>query len=287
MRSRRWCFTLNNYTVGEIERIEALLPDTCRYLLYGKEVAPDTGTPHLQGCLSLVNTKTLSALKKCMGTARIHLEIMRGSWKVNFVYCTKSGDFVERGVIPMDPSEKGLMEKERWRNAVDLAKEGKMEVLSEEHPQIFLCQYSSLKKIARDFSTSPAPLSSEYGEPTGDRNLWIWGPSGVGKTHYATHLEGSHYKKNLNKWWDHYQQQPNVIIDELGPSSAWMGNSLKIWGQEDPFIAEVKGGSENIRPARIIVTSQYSMDQIWGDDEKMLDALERRFYVLHFTEKRY
>lgn len=46
LRSYAWCFTLNNYTDEEIRRLESL---ECERLVVGKEVAPTTGTPHLQG----------------------------------------------------------------------------------------------------------------------------------------------------------------------------------------------------------------------------------------------
>lgn len=45
-----WCFTLNNYTLKEYE---ALQNQECRYLLMGKEIAPTTGTPHIQGYIQL------------------------------------------------------------------------------------------------------------------------------------------------------------------------------------------------------------------------------------------
>ncbi len=48
VQSRRWIFTLNNYTeeeVADLEREEEVFT----YLLFGKEIVSSTGTPHLQG----------------------------------------------------------------------------------------------------------------------------------------------------------------------------------------------------------------------------------------------
>lgn len=39
--SKGWCFTLHNYTEDECVSIQET---GCRYIVYGKEVAPTTGT---------------------------------------------------------------------------------------------------------------------------------------------------------------------------------------------------------------------------------------------------
>ena len=40
----------------------------------------------------------------------------------------------------------------------------------------------------------------------------------------------------------------------------------------------------NIRPLKIVITSQYQMDDIWRDKET-LDALRRRFKEIHVTRE--
>lgn len=51
-RSERWLFVLNNYTTDEEEKISKLIENKAlkiKYLVFGREIAPTTGTPHLQG----------------------------------------------------------------------------------------------------------------------------------------------------------------------------------------------------------------------------------------------
>lgn len=45
-RSRGWCFTWNNYPPNYRLLLDAI---NCRYIIAGQELAPNTGTPHLQG----------------------------------------------------------------------------------------------------------------------------------------------------------------------------------------------------------------------------------------------
>ncbi len=60
---RRWIFTLNNYTeieLGGLQSEEIYFS----FILFGKEIAPTTGTPHLQGYFELPKKKTLGGLKQ-------------------------------------------------------------------------------------------------------------------------------------------------------------------------------------------------------------------------------
>ena len=51
MQRTCWNFTINNYTQADLDQLQAV-PDSSPYaIVYGKEVAPTTGTPHLQGVL--------------------------------------------------------------------------------------------------------------------------------------------------------------------------------------------------------------------------------------------
>nr|QTE03359.1 MAG: putative replication protein [Emberiza spodocephala CRESS-DNA-virus sp.] len=101
-RAKRWVFTLNNYTAQELANLATLGP-TVEYLVFAKEVAPATGTPHLQGFCVFQAQTYLAQAKAALGD-RCHLEVARGSPAQAAQYCKKPDtppeDIYEWGVCP-------------------------------------------------------------------------------------------------------------------------------------------------------------------------------------------
>jgi hypothetical protein len=159
-----------------------------------------------------------------------------------------------------------------------LASEGKFDDID---AQIYICHYNSIKRIHRDVQKKPDDLVLEPGEHIG---IWYYGESGTGKTHTAINDYPDNYRKIANnKWWDGYNGEDNVLMDDLDKAHAYMGYHLKIWADRYAFIAEVKGGSSYIRPKRIIVTSNYKPEDIWTD-VTTLGPINRRFKFIHLSE---
>jgi len=68
-----------------------------------------------------------------------------------------------------------------------------------------------------------------------------------------------------------------VILDDLHPR--WSGKErLKNWGDRFAFVAEYKGGSMLIRPKQIIITSNYTPQQVFSETD--LPPILRRFRVV-------
>ena len=58
---------------------------------------------------------------------------------------------------------------------------------------------------------------------------------------------------------------------------------MKIWADCYAFQYESKGGGGMGRPKRLIVTSNYTIRDIFGEDEAMCEAITRRFEVIELT----
>ena len=58
VKVRGVCWTLFHYTDADLTAIQEYAKDECEYLVFGKEVCPTTGTPHLQGYLYWPNPRS-------------------------------------------------------------------------------------------------------------------------------------------------------------------------------------------------------------------------------------
>lgn len=264
--SKRWCYTLNNYTQQEYDQLHI---QTCVYHVIGKEKGA-SGTPHLQGFIIFKTMQRLSAVKKING--RAHWEPARGTSDQAADYCQKDGDYVEVGTRPQPPAKAGGdAEKERWKRARDASADGRFDEIPDD---IYIKYYRTLKEIAKDNMKKPDDSSDVTG-------VWIYGAPGVGKSHYARLEFPDAYLKMQNKWWDGYQQEKYVILDDF--DSRELGHHLKIWADRYSFLAETKGGAMHIRPEKFVITSNYSIEQLW-EDPVLVEALKRRFKVIHMKD---
>lgn len=112
-KARRWCFTLNNPTDDEEQHVADFLDsDRCTYGICGRETAPDTGTPHLQGFVILVAPQRLSFLRNNLSN-RAHFEVARGTTVQNRDYCQKEGVFDEFGTFPDNQGQRSDLDRFR------------------------------------------------------------------------------------------------------------------------------------------------------------------------------
>lgn len=265
-QSKHWVLTVNNPEPHH----ERLFRDLdCTYAVFGREKG-ESGTPHLQAYVIFKNRKTFTSVKKIFSTA--HIERARGTPQEASDYCKKDGDFEEFGEIPPDG---GSMEKRRWEEVKEKAKAGDLDGIPAD---IYVRYYNTLKKIKADHQVVPPA------QDTLDFH-WYYGESGAGKSSTARKENPGAYIKNCNKWWDGYTDQQCAIIEDVGKKDAeWIGDFLKRWCDHHPFSAETKGATICIRPPRIICTSNYSLDQLFGHDSNILEPLKRRFKIKHFSK---
>lgn len=265
-RSRGWCFTTNNPT--EAHENEAYgLAWKVKYIVVGKEIG-ESGTPHLQGYIYYQDKKSFAQVQHDVPEGS-HIEVARGTAQQNFEYCSKDGDFYENGERPLTNKEKGEKNSERWEEARIACREGRIADI----PTDIGIHLAKLQYLVNSEKMTRVNLSD-----TDEKMEWYWGPSGCGKSRRAREENPEAYLKMCNKWWDGYGGEEVVIIEDFDKEHKVLCHHMKIWCDRYKFPAEVKGGKIDIRPRKIIVTSNYHPSQIW-ENEQDLGPILRRFRV--------
>lgn len=267
-----WVFTAKGH--DDLKYDPAML----KYVRWTRETGSD-GYQHLQGFCGFKYQKAMSGVKKILGRDDIHLEIMKGRLEDNEAYCTKEGEYSHAyGELPMTNKKAG---KKRWELALEAIENDKVQGLLKTDTELYVRYGKRMRQIARDLK----PIGPINGNLK-DRNIWIYGEPGTGKSKLVRAAIPEHklYLKDCNKWWCGYEDQPNVLIDDI--DKEWKGiYKLKNWADHYPFKPEIKGGNLGvIRPMSIIVTSNYCIHECVSGDVTLAAALERRFDQVSIEE---
>lgn len=274
MRSRGWCFTINNFSEEEKRKVSEMITHAKYGLAEIEHSGEGEGTPHIQGYVYFDNAQTFERLRILLG-GRAHIEKALGNPQQNYDYCSKENTVFIKRELPI-----------KFEKTPFLQQYHDMQTMA---PQEFANAYPKLwfmhrDKVERIMIDSAMKNVIDYNGPLEEKNIWIWGKPGVGKSRWAA-SNGSYeeiFKKNFNKWWDGYNLlETKIVILEDYPCTP-NGNALvqhmKIWGDRYPFEAECKGSHLMVEPRRffLIITSNYPIDRCF-DQEDDKEAIHRRF----------
>lgn len=279
-QSKRWCFTLNNYSDDEVLSVRSFLSsERVVFACFGYEIGETCKTPHLQGYIIFRNPHRRSAISSFI--PRAYLVIAKGSSAQCITYCSKSGKIENFGVSPISVSDRGrsggLKSSDSYRVAFDLARAGRFSDIWEQFPGLWLRYRSAFLCAPADSGLKPADLDYLPG-------VWITGDKGVGKSRLVRQLvpPSRLYDKNLNKWWCGFRSQPAVVLDDVDPENVrYLSVFFKRWLDRYSFTAEIKNGSLSIRPAFVFITSQYCIEEVFPETRSS-EAIARRCTVFHF-----
>jgi len=276
-QSKFWCFTINNPAPFYADLNGA---KNWVYLVVGNEIAPSTGTPHLQGFIAYKVRTKFSTVKIQFPRAKLAMMYKDSNPVAASTYCKKDGDYEEFGTLPdfQGGATGGSAKAQNFRRIIDLSENADYQTLKEDHPSEYFRHYHTIKRIAMD---NPKPVT----ELDKLDNDWIWGKTGLGKSRIARKENPGIFVHLKNKWWIGYKDEETILFDDIGRSeSVWIGDKLKTYCDHYPFPCETKGDGSLIRPKRIIVTSNYSIDDLFCSDPELVEALNRRFNVRHVIQ---
>jgi hypothetical protein len=269
-KAQSWMFTINNPT-GEDD------PRTwdARYVSWQLEEGEE-GTPHLQGYVEFHGQKRLSGVRKI---SRGHWEPRMGTQEQAIAYTQKKETRVE-GPWVVGEKGKGQGKRSDLDAVCDKIKEGAtLKEICEEHMPLYV-QYG------RGFASAIQLIQDPY---THDdvRGIWYHGRPGAGKSHRAREEHPNAYLKSQNKWFDGYAGQDSILLDDLDKlGGQTLGHYLKIWADKYACTAEVKGSTVNLKHKCFMVTSNYTPDDLWPEDEELCTAIKRRFKVIEVKRLR-
>lgn len=132
-----------------------------------------------------------------------------------------------------------------------------------------------------------APPPKVLKQPFG---LWVYGKKGTGKSYpnlvdeTTGERRGDTFIKKQNRWWDGYQGQARVVLDDLDQDGKCLAHDLKLWVDIYRDQGECKGGHVWLSYSEFIVTSNYLPEEIFYEfNEEFLRALKRRFKFRFYT----
>lgn len=264
--SRKWIFTVNNYTERDIAWAKSI---EAKCMTVSKEVG-ESGTPHLQGRVIFKRNYRLAQLKKLHGKA--NWLIMIDENDNNYVRKVDSDI-----IIDYDHRRQGA--RTDLNEIKDEIMKGKsVDDIALENPQLYHQYGRTLEKL-EDLKCKNK-FRTEMTE-----GIWIHGETGTGKSHLAfeDYNENTHYLwNNIDKgWWDGYNGQETVILNDfrgeipygtlLQLIDRWPFNVPRRSRKPVPFLAK-----------KIIITSSLPPDKIYKnrDAEDKIEQLLRRLKII-------
>jgi len=164
-----------------------------------------------------------------------------------------------------------------YNDTLDKAKAGDLDSINSKH---YIQYFGTIRKIKTLSMKIPPDLTWKSGHQP---NQWFFGPTGTGKSYRARQENPGFYLKMNNKWFENYEDEDVILIEDVGKSHDWMGDFLKIWADRYGFRAEVKQCSVVLRPQKIVVTSNYDPRDLWPDP-CIHEPLMRRFKLINLLE---
>lgn len=217
--ARCWVFTVNNYTPEDELGWVEYGSTKCSYLTYGREVG-ESGTPHLQGYMELIQTRTrrstISTWFRNKNLTLPHLEPKSHRSTVDECvdYCHKDGDFYEVGAVKVKHLNQGKRtDIEVVRDAIVAGDINNEWDLLNSVTSMAAFKFGSvyLNNMVLPASRDPPIV------------FWLHGPTGSGKSRASAQFVDKFIARGWNywranqglAWFDGYNRQEIAWFDDF------------------------------------------------------------------------
>jgi hypothetical protein len=291
-RHDRWCFTSPRGDESGIEqKLFSLQHNPQVYILcVGAEVG-EGGYNHWQGFVAFHAVKTAKQVKELL-VKESHIEVAKGTTKKNIEYCSKEHKVKYSKNVDNwggDANEKKEeQKKQRYRTIIHDAETMEPEEFKNKWPQEWYLRRSTVERIMMEAIGKRA--KTWHGQ-LWQKNYWIWGAPGVGKSKWAMEQISmtNILKKNTNKWWCGYNicTTKLVILEDYPalPIGDQLQHHVKVWADRYPFLGEIKNGGTIVETGRIalVITSNYPIERCFSHPEDV-EAIKRRSNQIEMTK---
>ena len=262
-RSRTWFLTCNNPCKADEEAMHKS-SEMAEYALTVHEVGKKRGTPHMHCWLHFKTQRTFRSIKKMH--PRTDIKVGKGTDQHSKTYLSKENE----------PKEYGTMHSQGKRTDIDIVRDCIKETNSMREVVEIATSYQAVRF---------AELYLKYAEkprPYGPRKvIWYWGDTGTGKSYTANQNAPGAYSTKSFKWWDGYDGEKEVILDEIRGDFCKFHEMLTLLG-EMPYRVESKGGSRQALCDTIYITSHDRPECLWQSVEDKSQLMDRISEIVHF-----
>jgi len=243
-------------------------PPNVQYIIGQLEKGKESGYCHWQIMVAFKSKQSLNGVRQTFGNC--HAELSRSSAAT--AYCQKEETAIEGTQFEYGAKPFSRNVKVEWESVWSAAQSGD---LSRIPANVRVVNYRTIRAIGSDYSRATG-MEREC--------LVFWGKTGTGKSRRAWDEAGmdAYCKDPRTKFWDGYQDEENVVIDEFR-GGIDISHLLR-WLDRYPVRVEIKGASKPLKAKKIWITSNIC-PTVWYPmlDEETLSALMRRLTVTEFT----
>lgn len=307
MSSRHYCFTVN---LQDNSEIWSVVPEACvdedekvieilseedveeylensfiKYIIYQREVAPTTGRHHYQGYVEFKKNLTIKQAKSVLNDDTVHLEARKGTQQQAIDYVSKLSTAIPETQFTWgEPGRQGArtdIKKTKAALLSNIDSSTNVRDFAIANPDLYVRMHQGIDKLVyhhkkpRDFKTEVHIF---------------WGVSDSGKTRKvyddALASNQSVYKKPNGQWWDGYEGQDVVLIDDYDSECVLPFREFLQLNDRYPHQVPIKGAFRQFTSKKIVYTSnQDPIDWYPNISEESLKAFKRRITtVLHFPD---